>query len=726
MKAQITVFIIISLILLLSATLVLYLQTTRERAALEEEKPKITTLPAELAPIQEFVQTCAQDLAKTAFKQLGESGGYLEVNTLRYNPFETTEGEGVQFAPQGSLVVPFWYYLKDKNECTGTCEFDSKQLPISRGEGLSIEGQVDDFVGKRLQQCTNKFKKFREQGFVVEELDAPSVETLITKEDVFLTITYPLRVTKGEQSYSVNKFGTTLLLNFREIYNLAATLTNLEAEHRYLEKDIRQLIDAFSKKSSRMLPPVSDSDVSFGLGTVWVKFEVERKLKQVLASYIPMLQVMGTRGHRYVTAPAAVRDKDLYETLYNRGMIIPLNTTHPELEVKFNYLDWWKPYFNLNCRGQICQPDSMSSTFGFIFGIQRYNFAYDVSVPVIVEIKMPNALKGEGYKFQFMLEANMRNNEPMPSRFAPLAQLAVPKRSMFCDADKLSAGPIGIEIIDGRTKKPVDAVVGYSCGSEACPIGTTAKGALRTLFPPCLGGILSIEKEGYHPAIIPLNAKYKEEQNKSITIEPYRLMKFEMKKYLLKKGLDWELDMQNPAQQAADEETTIMLEKNISAFEEPFTAFAQIKGSPVSKEQDYSTDIRLIPGRYKVRIYSFKYAKPSIIIPKEKRCVKADPLGKRKCFFIPEKAIEFDDKNPLPTGGADYEWQVTREMLDSGNTIQFSTIAFGLDLLPESRRKIEDLEQLGKIQDYSKEVREQLEPKISSSQAHSEIFIGEQ
>ncbi|MBI4016404.1 MAG: hypothetical protein HY363_01800 [Candidatus Aenigmarchaeota archaeon] len=721
-KSQITVFIILSLILLLSAGVVLYFQTTQERALLEIEKPKIAALPAELAPIGQFVQSCAEELAKTAFIQIGAGGGYLDSTGLRYNPFEPTEGNGVQFAPQGSLVLPFWYYLKDKNDCIGTCDFDTKRVPVSRGEGLSIEGQVDDFVSKKLQQCTNKFKKFKEQDFSVEELDAPSVETLVTKEDVFLTIKYPLRITKGEQVYSVNTFAATLPFNFRQTYNLAATLTNLEAEHRFLEKDIRQLIDAFSKKDSKMLPPVSESDIKFGLGTVWVKFDVERKLRQVIASYIPLLQVTGTRNHRYLRAPATVLDKELYETLYNRGMIIPLNETNPKIEVKFNYLDWWKPYFNLNCRGQLCQPDSMSSTFGFIFGIQRYNFAYDVSIPVLVEIRAPEEFKGEGYTFQFMLEANMRNNEAMPSNFAPLTQLSVPKRSMFCDADKLSAGPMNIEVIDGKTKKPVDAVIGYSCGPEACPIGTASNGKLNMMFPPCLGGVLSIEKEDYQPAIIPLNAKYKEQQNISMTLEPYRLMNFKVQKYLLKKGTDWELDTQNPAPQASDEETTILLEKNTTPFEEPFSVFAQIKGSPVSKQEDYSTDIQLIPGKYHVRIYGFKYAKPPIIIPKEKRCVKADPLGRRKCFFIPEKPIVFDDKNPMPTGGAEFDWELTSEMLDSGSTIKFSTIAFGLDILPESRRKIEDLEQLGRIQDYSKEVREELEPKISSSQTRSEIF----
>ncbi len=712
-KSQITVFIIIGIVLLLSASVVIYLVQRAEVAPLERERPKLVALPSELEPLKQFVGACAEQLAKQAFIQIGEGGGYLDASKLKYNPIEPTEGEAVQFGPLSSLVLPFWYFMRDKNDCIGNCEFESKRLPVESALGFSIESQVNDFVSERLQQCTDKFRDF--PGFVVEELDKPKVETTVTKEDVFLTIDYPLRVKRQDQVYSVNKFMTELPLNFREIYNVAATLTNLEAEHRYLEKDLRQLIDAFGRADSKMLPPVSELQIKFGAGEIWVKFDVERRVRQLLASYIPMLQVMNTAGHRYIRAPttAAVRDKEMYENLYNRGMVVPLNTTHAGVEVKFNYLDWWKPYFNLNCNGQICQAESMSSTFGFVFGIQRYNFAYDVSFPVMVEIKAPFALKGEGYTFQFMLEANMRNNEPMPSIFEPLTQFVIPKRSMLCDLDKRFAGPIRVAVIDGKTKKPVDeATIGYTCGREACPIGTTTKGLLEAPFPPCLGGIVSIEKEDYHPAMVPLNAKTDERQNVSVVLEPYRLMDFEVEKYLLRKGIDWELDLENPVKQEFDEETIFLLEKNSTFFEEPFSAFGQIKGGVFAKDMGFREDIRMIPGKYKVRIFGFKYAKPPIVIPKERRCVSKGPLGGKKCFSVPDKPLQFDHKNPLPTGGAEFEWDVTPELLDSGNTIQFKTIAFAIDTLPESRRKIEDLEQLGRMQEMSAEVREYLEPKV--------------
>ena len=710
-KSQITIFIILGLILLLAIGIALYVQT-RPLVEIEREKPKIITFPPELEPINAFVQTCAEDLAKTAFKHIGEGGGYLDTSGLRYNPFEPTEGDAVTFSPDSELIIPYWHYLKDRNDCTGNCEFATKTLPLTGP--ASIESQVNEFVSTKLPECTNAFKAFQEQGFFIEELDKPRVETHVAKDTVFFDINYPLRITKQDQTTTLTTFSIELPLNFREIYNLASTLTNLQAEHRFLEKNTRQLIDAFSRNNPRLLPPVSEIDIKFGIGTIWVKFEVEQKLRALLASYTPLLQVMGTNNHHYIPAPETFKDKELYEALYNRGMIIPLNTSHPDITVKFTYLDWWKPYFDLNCKGQVCQPDSMSSTFGFIFGIQRYYFTYDTSIPVLVEITAPYTLKGEGYRLQFMLETNLRNNNPMPGTFNPITPFTGQERSMLCDLDKQHAGPINVEVTDAQTKKPLNnALLGYTCGKEACPIGSTIKGVLDTRYPSCIGGLLSIEKESYHPTILPLNAKFKEPQNISAALEPYRLRDFTIEKYLLKKGITWDIDLANPAAQEADEETVIILDKNTTFFEEPFSAFANIKGGMFRKEASYNTDIRMIPGMYHVRIYNFKYAQPPVIIPREKRCVKSGPLNERKCFYVPEKPLVFDKKNPLPTGGAEYDWNVTAEMLDSGKTITFKTIAFGLDLLPEARRSIEDLEQLGRIQEYSKEVREQLTPTLS-------------
>ena len=135
----------------------------------------------------------------------------------------------------------------------------------------------------------------------------------------------------------------------------------------------------------------------------------------------------------------------------------------------------------------------------------------------------------------------------------------------------------------------------------------------------------------------------------TINLEPYRTVNIDVKKWLLKKGLDWNLDKTETQSQAPDEDTLIILERKSGPDDVDFMMFAEVCGRGASKSaaacgsppEDMSTDIKIIPGEYKVMIYSFKYPKPDMVIPPDKRIIKL-PYG-RKEYWIPEEDIVFDE-----------------------------------------------------------------------------------
>src|SRR3989304_3550515 len=135
----------------------------------------------------------------------------------------------------------------------------------------------------------------------------------------------------------------------------------------------------------------------------------------------------------------------------------------------------------------------------------------------------------------------MRNNEPMPKLFSPVKAIQKPMTTMLCDPEKMNSANVSINVLDGRTKRHTDANVVYSCGKEGCPIGETYDGHLVTQFPICIGGVLSLEAEDYHPAYAALDTDGKDIPNMTLVIEPYRLMNFDIKYCLLSKGVDWEI-----------------------------------------------------------------------------------------------------------------------------------------------------------------------------------------
>lgn len=727
-RGQITVFIIIGIILLIALGLGIYIYTTKAITPIEEAAlPTIQKVPAEVQPIQEYITSCVESTAKAALRRLGDYGGYIDASRFNYNPIEPTEGDAVQFSPESDLIIPYWWHLKSANECTGKCEFSSNKPSLRKAEGgISIEEQVNDYVSAHLKECLAGFPAFIEQGFEFAEKGDVKTETTIAKENVVVLVKYPLQATKGGRTFSLSEYAASLDIRLGDMFDISRELVNVQAENGILEHFTKELIAGFSGLDKNELPPTNDLDIKFGAGTLWVKYEVAQRIQEILTSYIPLLQVGNTRYYSYIYAPEKtiagenIRDEDLFENIYNRNMLFTItNKTYPTLGVRFTYLPWWKPYFDLNCNGEACMPESLSSSYMFIFGIQKYTFAYDISYPVLVEIYDPTSFKGEGYSLKFFMEANMRNNFPMPPVFEPLKAIEITTTTMLCDPSQRTSGNITIAVRDARTKAGVnEAAVGYRCGIESCALGETINGTLATQMPRCIGGQLSASHKKYQTVLTPFDVTDDKPAEAIIELQPYTILNFTAKKWLLKKGVDWNLDTAEPHSQDADEDTLIVLKRKIDGPDDvQFSAFGEVCGREGAKTpaacgtppEDMSQGIKLIPGKYDVRIYAFKYPKPQIVIPKDKRIIPM-PIG-RKEYYVPEEDIIFDETSPFPSGFAEYELEIKPEQLEHMNTMEFYYINIALDKLPESLRKIEDLGEIGKGKEYSEEYRNLLEPK---------------
>lgn len=716
-RGQVTLFIIIGLLLLISAGVyIAYTKVVVEKPFVERARPTIAEVPVEFAPVRDYVTTCLKSAAKDGLKRIGSFGGYI--NPPAANPVEPTESKAVLFAPQSSMSVPYWWYLSSPNDCEGNCEYQLEIPALQRTPNkVSVEGQLDDYVSKKVKECVGEYSALGAQGFSVKE-GSRKVESNVAKDSVFFVLEWPLNVERNGKGYKIDKFFVEFPLNLREIYQLAVNLTMLEAEHHYLENHVINLLSIYGKTDKDAIPPTEDTELGLGSGTYWLKSDVLAKVKAMLASNIPLLQVYGTRGYRFIPAPAGSGDTALAEDVYNRNMIIPLNEDHTSLDVKYTYLDWWKPYFDLNCRGELCQPESMLHSFGFLLGIQRYRFAYDISWPTLVSLSNPDAFEREGFSFKFMLEGNVRNNFPLTANFTPAKMLDIGGTTLLCQPNQLNSANVSIKVIDGKTQQPTTATLIYNCGSESCTIGDF-NGAYTGLLPVCIGGTLAVVRDGYFSAYTPLDTSIDASPPPvTLAFQPFRQMEFDVQFIEVKKGTKrgpWQVDTQNLALQSNDESTSITLERIGNDFEEPFTAVGVVEKSPAFRTGTFR-DIRLLPGKYRVSITTMQSPQPPLVIPKDERKYGGGGIfGHEKKVFIPPEPIIFNDEKKLLSAGAQFEFELTPEKLDSGKKILFKAVRFALDKVPENDRIVEDLGQMGKTSgEYSRVYRAALEPEVTS------------
>jgi len=687
-KGQITIFIIVGIIILAGVGLYTAIRTETIKGKLAPEiELSIEEVPIEFRPVRSFIENCLTEISKEGLTKLGERGGFIKEQYL-------LEPDAVPFSPGSDYSIAYWWHLSSPNNCAGNCQFTSipeDKLFLKKGNNrVSIESQLEDYIKENLGFCLNNFETLRSQGFQIEEKGDITPTVTVVEEDIIIFLEYPIEAEKTGKE-SLEKFLVRTPLNIQRIYQIAKDLSEMQGTHHFLERDVLNLIVGFSGVSRDKLPPMDDTKIRIGNEITWQKTEVKQDLKEMLTSYIKLLQVYGTSNYEFRSFPG----NSLLESLYNGGMLVPGSDDYADLEIRFNYLPLWNIYFDMNCDGETCKPESIVSDLVALIGVQHYSFIYDLSFPVLVEIYDPSALNSQGYRFKFFLEGNIRQNEPMTTDFRPIEGVFI-ESTMLCDENKRTSGEITINAKDYVTDEPLDNVqIAYSSLEENCLIGTTEDGTFKGKFPVMLGGTINFLKEDY----ITYSQRFDTELNKKdqvdIKLKPKLTKKFTVKKKLKeKKSYGWVFTGQE-VELSEDEEAVITLTRKPSLQEGDYMTINNYIGN-----QTEPGEIDIAPGTYDMTI-SILYNKPIV---------------------IPPTTIEMGDESyPMEgytleagyrVGGASINITFTKEALKK-EEIVFYALNPDIVSVPESQRTIMDIsEEIPKVDEDSKRYKGSLIPKF--------------
>lgn len=705
-KSQITIVLIIAVLILLVFSVLLYLFIAGEERVFV---PEIKKVIGEAKPVSDYVTACLKLTAEDALSLLGSQGGFLDVSNLRTDVLNPTSGEAAAVSEADEARIPYWFHLASENNCekAAACSF-VMQVPSEK----QIKQELEVFIAENIGDCLKNFEDLK--GFQITPNGEKAVEIYITEDSVKAVLDYPLKIALGSSTFSTREYLTEVKLNLKKILKLGEALAELEREHGYLETHALNLLSVYSDIDEDGLPPFGKTDISFR-GRIWVKSALKNKIKnELLAPNMQFLRIAyfnEKSGENKLQSlkldtPLEEMDDITADVFLNHGMIIPLEEDYTNLHTTFSYNPWWDVYFDLNCEEEICGPQEVAVNYLAIFGIQRYQFAYDLSYPVLVEIAQPDAMDAKGYVFRFILEANIRNNERLEAdtEFLPSYD-TTGTGTMLCDQQTSGEHIINIKNGALHPEEGVDgAVVNLVCGYEKCRIGEVEGGIIRARLPRCLNGRLEVSKNGFHPTVISLNTFTDSKQTLDLKLEPYRKVEVEVRKYSLSKTGEhgsWLIGALH-TELGEKEEAVVTLTKKIKPGEQGYSAVADIVGNkktatnPCDSEQKKDiTTMDIVPGDYEVSILILSY--DNITIPAERR----DPGG----WLFTEKytvpGMEFGCDNPMPIGQLRFDWSVSARELETATKIEFSGIAADFGGLPESYRKIEDLGVLGETQRFA-------------------------
>ncbi len=689
-KAQITVFIIVGIIVLVGVGLYLGLrsETVRERLGVGVELT-LEEVPVEFSAVKPFVEGCIREVAEEGLRVMGERGGFVDPSGAGYKAgTEPTEGGAVEMSPGSDYVVPYWYYMASPNNCQGGCAFmkvPEEALRLKKNtETPSIQEQLELYINNNLDVCLADFKILKDKGFSVNKLGRPAAEVRIRDEEVSIRVNYPLEFSKVS-TRKISDFIVRHNINLNKIYDLAKELVDLQAEYRYLERDLLNLLVGFSGVDATKLPPMHETILQFGGGIRWPVEKVKRDVVGILSFYIPILKVTNTLNYQpiYTESP-------LVGPLYNSGMTIPIENDYSDLEVRFSYYDWWPIYFQINCKGGVCRAESVSSNIMALIGMQIYSTVYDISFPVLVEIRDKFAFDNRGYSFYFFMESNVRNNAVMEAEYVA-APVVSSEASMFCDIDKRFSGDITVGVYDADDYEIDNAEVFYTWGDENCYIGKTENGALTAKFPTPIGGIITVIKDGYLSKSMHYDAELDKDDSLRFNLEPILIRKFVVKKKLIEKvPVASGVMIWKPTMRVVDldenETAMVVLEKTGETTEEMFQSAAVYLGN-----QTEPSEIKVGAGEFKVNIDLL--LDRGIVIPER-------DVGP---WYDKETIPEVKLNAPYPSGGLGINYTFKDSDLKNSDTIiVFYALSYNLYDVPEQDRRIEDLEKVFDLEEASR------------------------
>jgi hypothetical protein len=721
-KAQVTIFILLGILILFGAGLVIFITTHVNETS---ETERIERLPLEFQPVQSYVESCVSKLLVQGLKRLGETGGYIYPDTygISSSQLDATNENAFRFNPYDpNTIVAYWWHFKSYNKCAENCYCGSEKPTIEQ-----IEEQLSQYILNQFPGCLNNFEAFRKQNIDITAVGDIKAEVIVAENDVSATIEYPLKLKKQESEIRAQKFYGKIPLNFKHMYEFAEQIANAEAQYPYLEKWTLEQINGFGLLlNENNLPPTSAADFDPTSGPVyWSEQRVKDAFrKMILVSYTPMLQVYGTLNYDE-------RLGNYYEKT-TLPIISPRGDTYYDLMVHFLYLDWWPIYFDISGRGakgDLIGPETGSfSDFSWL-GLKRYSFYYDVSYPVLVEIKDASEdirpYFDRGYTFRFGIEANVRKNKPINCSGSGQTGIAEPSGTQICNA---GCANVVIATNSAKDNIGIDAVsLEYGTTHESCSMGVsnlepvTGVSELSVKLPQCVGTgcVLKASKFGYASALKPVSVRCDTDsysicekpevlcdgETLTLSLEPKRTKTITVQKKRMTKGAAWIFNPE-PVPLLKSEMAMITLQRiKESASEEDMSISTIYYGNQSSAELT-----SLVPGKYSVNINLYYelpdvFGRKEVVFKSQKICTPGFLGIGEECTTIGPHIIN----QTFPAGGSTYNFTLTKHDLDSYNRIIFYTIS-SPDASSFNNLDMNDMTKMVNVDELSLQYADQLYP----------------
>lgn len=467
-KAQVTIFIILGLILLLALVLII---------ALKQEL--VTFKPGEIIPTQkgkmeQFLTSCIEQVGNDALARIGAQGGYINV------PADIASDGNKHLKRSSFLVVPYWAYGATIN--IPPLDF--------------IKRELDAYLEQKIRECLVNTDAFREAYDIVEksEIDA---DAQFVDSKVLFNVHWIIEVRNkaGEVITELIDHTGESPVKLKRIHKLASRIVEKEMESLKVE-DITQDLLALEH------PDVPTAGIEISCSKKeWDVNKVKQRVQDLLRINIRELQIKGTDIIEYPEELTYYQNHYLWD--------IGEEYQDDELSAVFNFDQQYPFIFGVTPLAGTKMKSSQlggSDLLSFLC-IQTWKFTYDVVFPVSVQIR-----DDTGYNFNLAFTVHLIKNTPNRGEVTsrPSYFVNTVTDEDYCRNLNIPMSVRTFELVQNEqtgiySREPLEDVnTSFTCLRYKCGMGTTEYradlgdiAAYTKNFPYCVGGILRGVKEGY-------------------------------------------------------------------------------------------------------------------------------------------------------------------------------------------------------------------------------------
>ncbi len=527
-RASVTLYIIIGLALVIVGGLAIAYREEIRQSFIEVLNP-------EVKDVRLLVENCLESTTKDVLRLAAVQGGYLELPSRLEDSFAFLP------PPPAAAHTPYWWFR-------GT-----SYIPTKEG----MEKEFAAYVNDNLGQCLDNFASI--QRLSVSETGDASTTLSLDEGAVNVAHTFPIRISFPDgKEVSLNTFKVEVPSQFFTLYGAAKSIMEQENEKGFLEDLTMDMIATADGAGDSPHFPFEGFDVRCGRGEQWSEqLDLIPQLQEMVQANFHFLSFSGMQkdydprleDNREIQLDVCAEEKDgictrsskrtarlfdYYDSFYTIG----LNTKgdFSDIKVKTQYTSSFPMSLDV-------EPSRGDTVRGFnldipIVGscIKVYHHRYTIEYPLLFQL---NSAKDD-LTFAFATPVVIEKNKAKRT----VSPYTLGEYSYSPDADKYCQNAVfqrDIFVKDVVTGEEIDgAKVNYQCVKFNCELGETkyptldgvpiggSIPVLRTGFPECVNGFLTVEKDGYVSSTTQYTVNEQAFTLPPITLTPLRALNIEV------------------------------------------------------------------------------------------------------------------------------------------------------------------------------------------------------